>query len=113
ILSAQCTDERVNQVTAELFTKYRSAADYADVPQDVLEQEIHSTGFFRQKARSIRAMAQMLVERHEGEVPTTIEEMTQLPGVARKTANVVLGTAFGIPTGIVVDTHVRRLAYRM
>jgi endonuclease-3 len=113
ILSAQCTDERVNQVTADLFKKYHTAADYAEAPQEVLEQEIHSTGFFRQKARSVRAMGQMVVDRFEGELPTTIEEMTQLPGVARKTANVVLGTAYGIQTGVVVDTHVRRLAQRM
>jgi endonuclease-3 len=113
ILSAQCTDERVNQVTADLFKRYRTAADYAAVPQETLEQEIHATGFFRQKARSVRAMGQMLVDRFGGEVPTTMGEMTQLPGVARKTANVVLGTSMGIASGIVVDTHVRRLAYRL
>jgi endonuclease III len=113
ILSAQCTDQRVNQVTAELFKKYRTAADYAAAPQEVLEQEVHATGFFRQKAKSIRAMATMLVERFGGEVPMTLEEMVELPGVARKTANLVLGTAHGLATGIVVDTHVRRLANRM
>jgi len=113
ILSAQCTDERVNQVTEELFKRYRTATDYAAAPQETLEQEIHATGFFRQKARSVRAMGQMLVDRFGGEVPSTMEEVTQLPGVARKTANVVLGTAMGIASGIVVDTHVRRLAYRL
>jgi endonuclease-3 len=113
ILSAQCTDERVNQVTQDLFKRYRTAADYAAVPQETLEQEIHATGFFRQKARSVRAMGQMLIDRFGGEVPSTMEEMIQLPGVARKTANVVLGTSMGIASGIVVDTHVRRLAYRL
>lgn len=113
ILSAQCTDERVNVVTERLFQKYRSAADYAAAPQEALEQEVHSTGFFHQKAESIRKMAHMLLLKFGGEVPSTMEEMVHLPGVARKTANVVLGTAFGIPSGIVVDTHVRRLAYRM
>jgi len=113
ILSAQCTDKRVNEVTQTLFRKYRAAADYARVSQHVLEQEIRSTGFYRAKASAIRRMAQMLEERHGGKVPKTMEEMVELPGVARKTANVVLGTAYGMPTGIVVDTHVRRLAYRM
>jgi endonuclease-3 len=113
ILSAQCTDERVNMVTAELFKKYRSAEDYASADPATLEQEIHSTGFFRQKAKSIRTMAGMLVDEFGGEVPRTIEEMTRLPGVARKTANVVLGNAYGIPSGIPVDTHVQRLAYRI
>ena len=113
ILSAQCTDERVNQVTQDLFRRYRTAADYAAVPQETLEQEIHATGFFRQKARSVRAMGQMLVDRFGGEVPSTMDEMTELPGVARKTANVVLGTSMGIASGIVVDTHVRRLSYRL
>jgi endonuclease-3 len=113
ILSAQCTDQRVNMVTDDLFKRYRSAADYAAVPQTVLEEEIHSTGFFRQKALSIRRMAEMLAERFGGQVPKKMEEMTQLPGVARKTANVVLGSAYGIASGITVDTHVRRLAYRI
>jgi len=113
ILSAQCTDERVNMVTDELFKKYREAEDYASAPPGVLEDEIHATGFFRQKSMSLRGMGQKLVEKFGGEVPTTMEEMIQLPGVARKTANVVLGTAYGIPSGIVVDTHVRRLAFRL
>jgi endonuclease-3 len=113
ILSAQCTDERVNMVTASLFKKYRSAADYADAPLGVLEDEIRPTGFFRQKSMALRAMGQTLLEEFGGEVPRTMEEMIRLPGVARKTGNVVLGTAFGIPTGIVVDTHVRRLSYRL
>jgi len=113
ILSAQCTDERVNQVTADLFRRYRSPADYARAPQEVLEQEIHSTGFFRQKARSIRGMADALHNRFADTVPRSIDEMVQLPGVARKTANVVLGSAYGIPSGIVVDTHVLRVSYRL
>lgn len=112
ILSAQCTDKRVNLVTASLFQKYRSAQDYASVPQAELEQEIKSTGFFRAKARNIRLMAQDLVARHNGEVPATIQALTSLPGVGRKTANVVLGNAFNITEGIVVDTHVTRLAGR-
>jgi endonuclease-3 len=113
ILSAQCTDQRVNQVTASLFRKYPTAADYAAVPQETLQEEVHSTGFFRQKADAIRRMAHMLVTEFNGAVPATMDELTRLPGVARKTANVVLGNAFGIGAGIVVDTHVRRLAYRM
>ena len=113
ILSAQCTDERVNMTTAELFKNYRTAQDYAMADPEIFEEEIHGTGFFRQKTKSILGMAQKLLERHNGEVPRTMEEMVQLPGVARKTANVVLGTAYGIPTGITVDTHVRRLSYRM
>jgi endonuclease-3 len=113
ILSAQCTDERVNTVTADLFRRYRSAADYAQADPEEVEMEIHSTGFFRQKTKSIQGMAARLLERHDGDVPRSMEELTALPGVARKTANVVLGTAFGIADGIVVDTHVRRLAYRM
>ena len=112
ILSAQCTDVRVNQVTAELFAKYHDAADYAQAPQEELEEEIHATGFFRQKAKSLRGMGQVLVDRFNGVVPTTIAELTQVPGAARKTANVVLGTAYGIASGVVVDTHVKRLAYR-
>jgi endonuclease-3 len=113
ILSAQCTDERVNIVTADLFQKYRSASNYASADPAELEHDIHSTGFFRQKAKAIRGMAQMLLDRFDGEVPPRMEDLTELPGVARKTANVVLGTAFGIPEGITVDTHVRRLAERM
>lgn len=113
ILSAQCTDVRVNIVTRELFTKYRSAEDYANADPDTFEQEIKSTGFFRNKTRSIIGMAQALVEHHDGQVPATMDELTALPGVGRKTANVVLGNAFGIDEGIVVDTHVKRIANRL
>jgi endonuclease-3 len=112
ILSAQCTDERVNAVTAGLFPRYRRAADWAAVPLPVLEREIHSTGFFRAKARSINGMARALVERHGGEVPRTLDELVALPGVGRKTANVVLGNAFGIPA-LAVDTHVLRVSQRL
>src|SRR3989475_10016954 len=110
ILSAQCTDARVNMVTPHLFAKYRTAADYAAADPRVLETEIQSTGFFRNKTKSIIGMAQALVERHGGEVPQTMEELTALPGVGRKTANVILGTWFGKNEGIVVDTHVHRLS---
>jgi endonuclease-3 len=110
ILSAQCTDARVNMVTPHLFAKYRTAADYASADPRILEQEIQSTGFFRNKTRSIIGMAQALVERHGGEVPQTMEELTALPGVGRKTANVILGTWFRKNEGVVVDTHVQRLA---
>ncbi len=113
VLSAQCTDERVNRVTGGLFAKYRSAGDYADVPQQVLEAEIRSTGFFRNKASSIRQAAAKIVREFHGNVPDTMEGLLSLPGVARKTANVVLGTAFGKNEGIVVDTHVTRLAQRL
>ena len=113
ILSAQCTDKRVNLVTAELFKKYRSAADYANAPLVELEQAIKSTGFFRNKAKNIRACCRKLVERRGGEVPRTMDELTQLDGVGRKTANVVLGNAFGINAGVVVDTHVARLSHRL
>jgi endonuclease III len=113
ILSAQCTDERVNQVTARLFKKYRSAADYAQADPAELEQDIKQTGFYHNKAKSLRAAAAMLVERFHGEVPRTMDELIQLPGVARKTANVVLGNAYGIVQGVVVDTHVGRLARRL
>ena len=112
ILSAQCTDKRVNLVTAELFRKYRSATDYAEAQLPELEQDIKSTGFFRNKAKSIKACCQALVEKHGGQVPRTMEELTELGGVGRKTANVVLGNAFNINCGIVVDTHVARLAQR-
>lgn len=112
ILSAQCTDERVNAVTAELFPRYRRAQDWADLPLPTLEKAIHSTGFFRAKARSIVGMARGLVERHGGEVPRTLEELVALPGVGRKTANVVLGNAFGIPA-LAVDTHVFRVSQRL
>jgi endonuclease-3 len=112
ILSAQCTDQRVNQVTAELFPRYRSARDWAEAPPARLEHEIYSTGFYRAKAKAILGMARALVERHGGEVPRTLEELTTLPGVGRKTANVVLGNAFGIPA-FPVDTHVTRVSQRL
>lgn len=113
ILSAQCTDVRVNMVTKELFQKYRNARDYADAAPDTFEQEIKSTGFFRNKTKSILGMARALVERHGGKVPRSMDELVALPGVGRKTANVVLGNAFDINEGIVVDTHVRRIANRL
>ncbi len=113
ILSAQCTDERVNQVTRELFKKYRSAADFARVSQAELEQDIKSTGFFRNKAKAIRQCCQRLVEEYNGRVPADMEVLVGLPGIGRKTANVILGTAFGIASGIVVDTHVGRVARRL
>jgi len=113
ILSAQCTDKRVNLVTNELFKKYRSAADYANASLADLEQAIKSTGFFRNKAKNIQACCRKLIERHGGVVPHTMEELTQLDGVGRKTANVVLGNAFGINVGVVVDTHVARLSQRL
>jgi endonuclease III len=113
ILSAQCTDKRVNHVTAELFNKFRSVADYAKAPLAELEQAVKSTGFFRNKAKNIQACCRKLVERHGGKVPRTMEELTQLDGVGRKTANVVLGNAFGINVGVVVDTHVARLSQRL
>jgi endonuclease-3 len=112
ILSAQCTDERVNQVTSTLFRKYRRAADYAKADPTTFEGEIRSTGFFRAKTRSTLAMARALLDRHGGEVPSTLEALTALPGVGRKTANVVLGNAFSIP-GIAVDTHVFRVTQRL
>src|SRR5467141_2341396 len=110
ILSAQCTDARVNMVTPHLFAKYKSAAAYAAADPKVFEREIQSTGFFRNKTKSILGMAQALVERHGGQVPDTMEELTRLPGVGRKTANVVLGTWFGKNEGVVVDTHVHRIS---
>jgi endonuclease-3 len=113
ILSAQCTDERVNQVTPVLFKMFPTPAAMAEAPLPVLEDIIRSTGFFRQKAKSLKGAAQLLLERHGGDVPRTIDELRHLPGVARKTANVVLGTAYGIAEGIVVDTHVQRLALRL
>lgn len=113
ILSAQCTDERVNIVTQVLFAKYPTAADLARVPLPKIERIIKSTGFFRNKAKNIKACSQALVEQYDGEVPRTLEELVALPGVGRKTANVVLGTAYGIPTGVVVDTHVTRLCNRL
>lgn len=113
ILSAQCTDKRVNQVTADLFRRYRTALDYARAPTAELEAAIRTTGFFRNKARSIQACCRALVERHGGQVPRSLEALTALDGVGRKTANVVLGNAFGLNEGVVVDTHVARLAQRL
>jgi endonuclease-3 len=113
ILSAQCTDKRVNAVTPKLFAKYRSAKDYANAPSATLEGLIRSTGFFRNKTKSIRAAAAAIVAKHGGRVPETMEELRGLPGVGRKTANVVLGNAFGKDEGIVVDTHVMRLSQRL
>src|SRR5207302_1819891 len=113
ILSAQCTDKRVNLVTAELFKTYRSAADFARASVADLEQAIKTTGFFRNKAKSIKACCQDLVSKHGAEVPRSMEELTELGGVGRKTANVVLGNAFNINCGVVVDTHVARLSFRL
>ena len=113
ILSAQCTDERVNIVTADLFRKYRKPEDYLKVPETELQQDIRTTGFFRNKTKSIQGACKLLVEEFNGEVPKTMEELLRLPGVARKTANVVLGVAYGIAAGIVVDTHVTRLSRRL
>jgi endonuclease-3 len=113
ILSAQCTDERVNQVTPKLFEKYPKPSDFAYANPAELEQEIRSTGFFRNKTKSIVGASKKIVEEFHGDVPKTMEEMLTLPGVARKTANVVLGTAYGIASGIVVDTHVQRLSGRL
>ena len=111
-LAAQCTDERVNMVTPTLFRKYRNAGEYATASQEELEQDIRSTGFYRNKAKNLRAAAQRLVTDYAGEVPRTMADLLSLPGVARKTANVVLGNAFGMVEGFVVDTHVGRLARR-
>jgi endonuclease-3 len=113
ILSAQTTDVQVNRVTESLFAKYRTAEDYADSTPDELEEDIRPTGFYRNKARSLRGMASVLVEEHGGEVPRTMSELVALPGVGRKTANVVLGNAFGTNEGVVVDTHVRRVSNRL
>jgi len=112
ILSAQCTDQRVNEVTKTLFKKYKTPQDYLKVPIQELEQDIRPTGFFRNKAKSVKGCCQGLLDLYGGKVPPTMEEMLKLPGVGRKTANVVLGAVFDVP-GIVVDTHVKRLAYRM
>jgi len=112
ILSAQCTDKRVNEVTSSLFKKYQTPRDFLRAPISELEEDIKPTGFFRNKAKSIKGCSQGLVDLYSGEVPSTMEDMLKLPGVGRKTANVVLGAVFGIP-GIVVDTHVRRLAFRL
>lgn len=113
ILSAQCTDVRVNMVTPELFRKYPTPHDFAAVSPEALAEDVRSTGFFRNKAKNIVGSAKRIVENHGGEVPRTMEEMLALPGVARKTANVVLGTAYNIASGIVVDTHVYRIAHRL
>ena len=113
ILSAQCTDEKVNEVTATLFRKYRTAEAYLRVPEDELKRDIKPTGFFNQKAASIRAACQRIVEVYGGEVPDTMEDLLTLRGVARKTANIVLGNAFGKVEGIAVDTHVRRVSNRL
>jgi endonuclease III len=113
ILSAQCTDERVNKVTPGLFRKYPTPRDFAAVAPEVLAQDIRSTGFFNNKAKSIVGAAKRIVQDFGGEVPRTMEELLTVPGAARKTANVVLGTAYGIPSGVVVDTHVSRIANRL
>ena len=112
ILSAQCTDERVNQVTPKLFARYKDAQAYADADPDELEELIRTTGFFRNKARSILGLGRGLIERHNGKVPQEMEDLVKLPGVGRKTANVLRGTWFGLP-GITVDTHVKRLSGRL
>ncbi len=113
ILSAQCTDERVNMVTKTLFTKYRVAADYVAVPESELAADIKPTGFFNQKTKSIRGACARIVEVYDGKVPDTMEELITLPGVARKTANIVLGNSYGVVVGIAVDTHVRRVGERL
>ena len=113
ILSAQCTDKRVNLTTPALFQRCRTAADYAAIPQEELEALIRPTGFYRNKAKNLRAMGQALVERHKGKVPSTLDELAALPGAGRKTANVVLGNAFSKNEGVVVDTHVGRLSQRL
>jgi endonuclease III len=113
ILSAQCTDARVNIVTADLFRKYRGPEDYLKVPQTELEDDIRTTGFFRNKAKNIQAACGRIIEEYKGEVPQSMDELLTLGGVARKTANVVLGNAFGIASGVVVDTHVSRLSQRL
>jgi endonuclease III len=113
ILSAQCTDKRVNIVTAELFQRHKQPEDFVKMSQEELEKIIHSTGFYRNKAKNIRAAAQKILETHGGKIPRTLEELSALPGVGRKTANVVLGNAFDINEGVVVDTHVTRLSNRL
>lgn len=112
ILSAQCTDERVNLVTKKLFTKYKSLADYVQVPLAELEEDIRSTGFYHNKAKNLQNCARMLLEKYDGQLPQTIEEMTALPGVGRKTANVALGHLYGV-AGIIVDTHVKRISGKL
>jgi len=113
ILSAQCTDERVNKVTPGLFAKYRTIQDFAAVRPEVLAMDVHSTGFFNNKAKSVVGAAQTILRDFGGEIPREIESLLTVPGAARKTANVVLGTGFGIASGVVVDTHVGRIAYRL
>lgn len=113
ILSAQCTDERVNKVTPALFERYPEPADLAAAEREELEELIHSTGFFRNKAKSLQGMAEAVVEGHDGRIPDTMKELVKLPGVGRKTANVILGVAFGKAEGVVVDTHVKRLSGRL
>lgn len=113
ILSAQCTDKRVNEVTKKLFKKYRSIQDYIASSQEELEKDIYSTGFYRNKAKNIKKLCEILVSDFDGNVPDTMEELLTLPGVARKTANIVLSVAFGKVEGIAVDTHVKRLSYRL
>lgn len=113
ILSAQCTDERVNIVTSELFRKYRKPADYLSVEAEELERDIHSTGFYRNKTKSIRGASERIINEFNGEIPQTMDELLTLSGVARKTANVVLGNAFNIASGVVVDTHVSRVSQRL
>jgi endonuclease-3 len=113
ILSAQCTDDRVNIVTADLFRKYRKPQDFVDVLQEELEEDVRSTGFFRNKSKNIKAASERIVSEYGGKVPENMEDLLTLGGVARKTANVVLGNAFGIASGVVVDTHVKRLSNRL
>ena len=113
MLSAQCTDVQVNKTTPEVFRKYRTAQDYADAKLEALEHDLRRIGLYRAKAKNIRAMGAMLVEKHGGQVPKTMDDLVELPGVGRKTANVVLGNAFGINVGVVVDTHVARLSQRL
>jgi endonuclease III len=113
ILSAQCTDERVNIVTKTLFRKYKSMTDFADADLEELEQDVRSTGFYKNKAKNIKAMATIVVKKYKGKVPRELEQLVELPGVGRKTANVVLGNSFQIASGVVVDTHVTRLSNRL
>jgi endonuclease-3 len=113
MLSAQCTDERVNMVTKSLFKKYKTAKDYADVDLKELEQDVKPTGFYRNKARNVKKCCQILVEKYDSRVPKTMAEILELPGVARKTANIVLSNAYGVVEGIAVDTHVRRISQRL
>ncbi|MCK5513243.1 MAG: endonuclease III [Deltaproteobacteria bacterium] len=113
ILAAQCTDERVNKITPSLFTKYKSSSDFARAQQKVLEEEIRSAGLYKNKAKNIIGSAKIIAEKFDGKVPDSMEKIITLPGVARKTGNVVLGNGFGIASGIVVDTHIKRLSYRI